>query len=266
MPEFIYDIPLRQLAIYTSLAAVSAFTIGLLLIKPLLRLLFGTGPDFNETLGVSTSAFNLFYGLLLGLLTVSAYQNNESVKHGILAEATALSQLYTSTESYPEPLHSELAGMLRDYVLFTIYRDWPAHREGEFLDGGGNRAGAIWQKLSSFEPQTRGQEVLHTAVVNAFQQFAAARQQRITGTQTEIPIVLWYAVLLGALMNLILLVLVKLRPRPHMLLGSISAFFLGVILFVIVALDAPLRGVNGLNPDPFVLLWEREMVLDEGLG
>jgi hypothetical protein len=266
MPEFIYDIPLRQLAIYTSLAAVAAFILGLIVLKPVLRLLFGTSANFNETLGVSTSAFNLFYGLLLGLLTVSAYQNSETVKQGILAEATALSQLYTSTESYPEPINSELSAMLRDYVLFTIYRDWPAHRKGQFLDGGANRAGALWQKLSSFEPKSEGQSVLHTAVVGAFQQFAAARQQRITGTQIEIPPVLWYAVLLGALMNLILLILVKLRPRPHLLLGSISAFFLGVILFVIVALDAPLRGVNGITPDPFLLLWEREMALDEGFG
>jgi hypothetical protein len=37
-----------------------------------------------------------------------------------------------------------------------------------------------------------------------------------------------------------------------------------VILFVIVSLDDPLRGEQGLEPDAFVLLWERQMVWDEG--
>jgi hypothetical protein len=51
--------------------------IGLIVIKPILRLLIGAGPDFNESIGYATSGVNLFYGLLLGLLTVSAYQNSE---------------------------------------------------------------------------------------------------------------------------------------------------------------------------------------------
>ena len=47
--------------------------------------------------------------------------------------------------SYPEPIRSEMTAMLRDYLLFTVYRDWPAHREGDFLNGGGTgRALVCW--------------------------------------------------------------------------------------------------------------------------
>ena len=38
-----------------------------------------------------------------------------------------------------------------------------------------------------------------------------------------------------------------------------------MILFVIIALDDPLRGESGLDPDPLVVLWERTMVWDEPL-
>ena len=37
-----------------------------------------------------------------------------------------------------------------------------------------------------------------------------------------------------------------------------------LILFVIVSLDDPLRGEQGIGPDALVLLWERQMVWDEG--
>ena len=50
------------------------------------------------------------------------------------------------------------------------------------------------------------------------------------------------------------------------MLGTITAFFLGVILFVIVALDDPLRGESGLDPEPLQLLWDRTMVWDEPLS
>ena len=122
------------------------------------------------------------------------------------------------------------------------------------------------QKLASFEPKTKGQEILHTEVISAFQNFAGARQRRLTGTITEIPTVLWYAVLVGAAINVLLLILFRIRLAQQFALGAITTVFLGVILAVIVTLDKPLRGESGLKPDPLVLLWERAMVWDEPLN
>ena len=266
MPDFIYDIPTQTLAVYFSIVTVAAMLIGLVVVKPLFRLLIGSGPEFNQSISYATSGFSLFYGLLLGLLTVAAFQNSERVKEGVLNEATALGSLYADMSSYPEPIRSDMKWMLRDYVLFTINRDWPAHRAGTLLEGGYNRADAMRQKVASFEPTSKGQEIVHAEVIQAFQQFSQARQLRLAGVVTKIPDVLWYAVLVGAITNVLLLVLLRMPPLQHFVLGTISAFFLGVILFVIVTLDRPLQGESGLQPTPLTLLWERSMAWDEPLG
>jgi hypothetical protein len=205
MPEFVYDIPTNVLAAYFAIVAVGSIIFGLLFVKPLLRLLMGSGPDLNESINYGTSAFSLFYGLLLGLLTVAAYQNSERVKEAILSEATAISAFYSDMSTYPEPLRSDLKAMLRDYVLFTIHKEWAAHRKGEFLDGGINRANAVRQRLAAFEPVTESQKIIHAEVVSNFQNFNKARQQRLIGVITGIPNVLWYAVLVGAAINILLL-------------------------------------------------------------
>jgi hypothetical protein len=264
VPDFVYDIPSGQLAALFSLIAVGAVMIGLLVVKPLLRILFGTGPEFNQSVSFGGAGFNLFYGLLLGLLTVSAYQNNERVQQAILAEATAIGSLYAGMRSYPEPVQSEVQALLRDYVLFTIHADWKAHRAGLILDGGDHRVEVIRQRLAAFEPGSDGQVVLHEAMIGSYQEFTKARQGRLAGVITEIPDVLWYAVLVGALVSVVLFVMLKMKLHQQFLLGAITSFFLGVILFVIVSLDDPLRGEKGLRPDPLVLLWERQMVWDEG--
>jgi hypothetical protein len=266
MPDFVFDIPTRELAIYISLITIGAMFIGLIIFKPILRLLFGAGPEFNQTLNYATSGFALFYGLLLGLLTVSAYQNNERIKEGIMSEASTLGALYADMNAYPEPMRSEMKTMMRDYVQFTINKDWDAHRQGEILNGGFTRTDAMRQKLASFEPETKGQEIVHAQVVSGFQAFSEARQLRLTGTITQLPDVLWYAVLVGAAVNILLIVLLRMPPFQQFFLGSISAFFLGVMLFVIVVLDRPLRGEAGLDPVPLQLLWERSMVWDEPLS
>lgn len=265
MPEVLYDLPVTRLALLFGLAAVAAVVFGLLVLKPLMRIFFGTGPDFNQNLAFGASGFNLFYGLLLGLLTVSAYQNSERVRQAIQAEALALGALYADMETYPEPIRSDMRWMLRDYTLYTIHRDWAAHREGRFLDGGANRADAMRQQLAGFEPETTGQTILHDGVMTRFRDFDAARQQRLTGVLTEIPDILWYAVLVGAAVNVLLLCLLKMRLHTQFMVGTITSFFLGVILFVIVTLDDPFRGEAGLDPTPLALLWERKMQWDEGL-
>jgi hypothetical protein len=263
MPNFVYDIPLRQLAILFSVVVVAAMFVGMLVVKPILRILIGSPPDLNDSISHGSAGFSLFYGLLLGLLTVSAYQNNAQVKQAILNEATSLGAIYADMSSYPEPLRSDMKAMLRDYLLFTVYRDWPAHRQGEFLNGGANRTNAMRQALAGFEPETKGQEIIHAQTIAAFQGFTEARQWRLTGVITQIPDVLWYAVLVGAAINLILFVMLRMRFLQQFILGTITAFFLGVILFVIVSLDDPLRGESGLDPDPLQVLWERTMVWDE---
>lgn len=265
MPDFVQDLPLRTLAVAFSLASVALIVFGILIVKPVLRLLLGSGPDLNESISYGTAGFNLFYALLLGLLTVSAFQNYERIRGSVLREATSIGSLYADMNSYPEPTRSDMKEMMRDYVLFTIHRDWPAQRQGEILNGGDNRVDAMRQRLAAFEPQGVPQEILHREVIRGFQTFTEARQARLTGVFTRIPDVLWYAVLVGAGINLLLIVMLRMRPMRHFFLGTISAFFLGVILFVIVALDDPLRGEAGLGAGPFQSVWERQMVWDEPL-
>ena len=264
MPDFFYDIPTQQLALLFTAIAVSAVAAGILVVKPLMRLFFGTGPDFNHNLAFGASGFNLFYGLLLGLLTVTAYQNRENVQQAIQAEALAVGALYSDLESYPEPMRSDMREMLRDYVLYTIHRDWPAQQRGAPLHGGENRADAMRLNLAQFEPESPGQIIVHEGVMQGFRAFDAARQKRLAGVIVKIPSILWYAVLVGAAVNVILLCLLKMKPHTQFMVGAITSFFLGVILVVIVTLDDPLRGEFGLSPSPFELLWERKMQWDEG--
>ena len=263
MPDFIHDVPQLDLARWFAFAALFLAFAGVFFVKPVLRLIIGREPDINAKIGYATASVSLFYGLLLGLLTVSAYQNQDQVETSILNEAAAAGALYSDMNAYPEPIRSNVREMLRDYVLYTIHKDWPAHRRGEVLVGGANRADAMRQLLASFEPVTQSEVILHRETISSFQQFSGNRQDRLNGVTTRIPDVLWYAVLVGAIVNVVLMLMLSMRPIPHFILGAINTFFLGVVLFVIVTLDDPLRGSAGLGPEPFELLWERQMQWDE---
>ncbi len=263
MPEFLKELPQADLALLCVSVTVGVTWLGVLFVKPLLRLLVGGEANVNATIGYATSVFSLFYGLLVGLLAVAAYQNAEAVERAAFNEAASVSSLYADAASYPDPMRSELREMLRDYVLYTVLKDWPAHARGEILLGGAHRADAMRQRLAGFSPATPSQDILHRQVTQVFHEFSRARDARLGGVLTRIPEVLWYAVIAGAAVNIAFLLMLKIRPAPHLVLGGLVSFFLGVMLFVIIALDDPLRGDGGLQPEAMSALWETRMVFDE---
>jgi hypothetical protein len=263
MPEFIQLLSLYDLAVLSALVAVGITWFGIIFIKPFLRLLVGGEANVNEQIGLTTGVFSLFYGLLLSLLTVAAYQNSERIQRHAYDEAAGLGRLYSVMTAYPEPLRGEMQALMRDYTLYTIHKDWPAHGAGRALVGGDHRVDTMRQLLARFEPETAGQEILHTQVIEGFTDFATARQNRLSGVLTRIPDVLWYAVGVGALVNILLIVMLKIRVVPHLVLSGIASFFLGVMLFVVIALDDPFRGSLSVRPTAFETLWETRMVFDE---
>jgi hypothetical protein len=265
MSDFVHDLTLAQLFWRCVAVTVGATWVGVLFVKPFLRLLLGREANVNESISYATSMFSLFYGLLVGLLTVAAFQNAERVERNMASEASLLGALYADMDSYPEPTRSDMREMLRDYVLFTIHKDWPAHREGRTLTGGANRADAMRKRLAAFQPANASQEILHAEAMRLFHDFGAARQDRLGGVLTRIPPILWYAVAIGAVINVMLLIMLKIRLFQHLLLGGVASFFLGVMLCVIIALDDPLRGEQGLSPAPFEALWLDQMRFDEPL-
>jgi hypothetical protein len=258
--------PREEVAVWFGLGSIIIVVLGLLVLKPILRLFVPGDASINETIGITTASFSLFYGLLLGLLTVAAYQNRDRIQTAILNEASAIGAVYSTVASYPEPWRSDMREMLRDYVQYTIHQDWPEQRQGRVAQGGTHRINAFGQWLARFEPGTAAQQALHGAAVSSFESMKTARQMRLNGVNTRLPPVLWYAVIMGAAVSVLVLLLIRARPLAHFVLASISTFFLGVILFVILALDAPLRGPEGLSSKPYEELWDQQMAWDELRG
>ncbi len=235
MRVWMLNLPPGDLARLLALLLVGAAIGGILILKPILRLVTGRAdPTVNESIGYGTASFSLFYALLLGLMTVAAYQNRERVEQDVQAGAGSLGALYADMSFYPEPLRTEMKSMLRDYALLTINVDWPAHRQGEIMNGGSNRLDAMRLRLAGYSPASAGQQIAHAEAMRAFGEMASARQRRLNGTITRIPDVLWQAVLVGEGLNMLIIILLRMMLVAHLVLGTISAFFLGVVLFLIL--------------------------------
>jgi len=252
---WIYDIPTWQLGALFALLFVGTTWLGTLFISPILKLWFRSQEGINDLVGYALGSFGVFYGLLLGLLAVATYQNTSQVDDHVAQESAALMALYRNVSAYPQPYRADLQQRIKDYTRFIIDQAWPAQRRGEVPEGTTQMMDEFQQVLAQFEPTTKGQEIIHAQTLSDFSDMIVLRRLRINDIRTGIPGVMWYVVGVGAIINILLLLSFRMRFDIHLLIGGAVSFFIGVVIFMIAAMDHPFRGDVSVGPDAFELIY-----------
>lgn len=204
-----------------------------------------------------------FYGLAVALIAVSVSQTHSDVSKIVSAEATALAALYRDVSAYPGPVRPQLQDLLRDYVQYVIQEAWPLQRRGKVPGGGVDRINRFQAMLVGFEPVTEGQKLLHGETLRAYNQMIQARRLRLDAVHTGLPSVMWAVIVAGAFIGLGATFLFKVEDaRLHGILVTLLAAFIGLVVFMILALDRPFRGDLGIGPQPYQLIYDQLMKRD----
>lgn len=256
----IYDIPTETLAVWFAIGFVGFYWVGCILMRPVLRVFVRARSGTNEIVGYVLSCFCVFYGLLLGLLAVAAYQNFSQAETNVGNEAASLAALYQDVASYPDPDGQNLRWMLRDYCRYVIKYAWPLQRKGIIPTDGVIRVRAFNDRLLAFRPSTVSEEIMHAETLRQFNRFQELRQLRLHSVKSGIPSVMWYVVLVGALINLTILWLFDMKFITQLFLGGLVAFYLGAMILLIAAMDNPFRGEVSVSSETFEFVYENVMI------
>jgi|GEM_PF-52592 len=233
--------------------------IGVALVHPHMRRAVHGKRQVNDVVIFVAANYGLVYAVLLGLMVVATFQITKDLQDHVAMEAHSLATMYRRTDVYPEPVRGKLRAQLRDYTHYVIDKDWPAHRQARVPIGGDHRLQAVRQTLLSFEPKTESAGDVHREMLRNFNDMNVAREQRLSAVFPSIPDVLWYVLLFGALITIVFLWMLHMDLLPQILFGSITAIFLGVMTFLIYAMDHPLQGAVSVGPDPFQSIYDQEM-------
>jgi hypothetical protein len=114
--------------------------------------------------------------------------------------------------------------------------------------------------LDTFEPATEGQKLLHGETLRAYNLLIQARRARLDAVATGLPTVMWVVIVLGAFIALTSTFFFQVADaRLHGILVVLLATFMGLVVFMILALDRPFRGDLGLGSGPYQLVYEQLM-------
>lgn len=215
----------------------------------------------NGTVGWFFSGVTVLYGLTLGLLTVATWQNYSDASGIASQEAAQLAVLYRDLSGYPDSVGQPLQRELHEYTKFIVEESWPAQRRGMANDTERAVLTDFQLKLLRTNVSNPAQQVLHGEAIETFNRLVELRRQRIESIGTGVPGVLWAVVLLGAVVTIAFsYCFVVENLRFHALLTGMLALMVGLMIFLIVALDHPYLGDVSVTPDAYQVVLDKVMV------
>jgi hypothetical protein len=264
--DWIYQRPEWEVAGIFALTFLLVTWVSTLIFQRHLHGWFHSEHRANDMVGFVLSSFTVLYGLLVGLIAVSAYQNVTNVSEVVSKEASSLGAIYRDLAGYPQPTRGRLRDKLRDYTRYEIERDWPQIRKGIVPSEGTHRIGELLDDLLRFAPQHSREEIVHTEVLEQLDTFLVLRQTRLDSVTAGLPEVVWWVVGAGALITLLLISLLTMEIHVHLILGAALSSFLGLIIFLIAIMDHPFQGHMTGDAEPFQEVYRTLMLPNDAVN
>ena len=258
---WVYDLPNWLFAVLTVALTIAIGLGGLYATRRWVRRVHGERHSHNEVVGLYLGAVCVFYGITLGLVVVATWQNHSDVDTRVGEEAAAVGALYRDVSSFPDPTRTELQADLRQYVLQVINVAWPQQRKGIVPEEEGVTLSKFQTHLAQFEPTTNGQKAIYAETYRGFNMVAELRGRRLQGVRAGLPGPLWTIVLVGALLATALTWFFDMRSQSmHCWMTVMLTALLGLLIYLLGALDNPFRGEISVGPQPFQLMYSRRIL------
>ncbi len=254
---WVYDLPNWLFAILTMGTCVGVGIVGQRLTRRWVKRITGNDGTYNDLVNTTLATVGVFFGITLGLISVGTWQNYADIDANINQEAATVAALYSSVSNYPEPANTALRNSLKNYTTYLIDEAWPQQREGIIPKGGAAKVADFQSKLLQVNPVLEGHIALHAETISEFNDLLRRRRLRLQSVTSGLPDTLWAVVIFGALLNIFIpWFLVYDRQFIQDLMITLMAMTIGLLIFLMAAMDNPFRGEFSVSADAFKLVYQ----------
>jgi len=212
----------------------------------------------REPMEDSTSNLFRVVGMLVSLMLALAFSEvivqMRTIRNAIQRETVAISDISAGLKLFDIERTREIQTILIDYVQAVIDDDWPALADDKL----GQRAGALKMQLAegvlNLKPATTNQETLLTFILADTDELSDYRVVRLDAALANPPVYI-YVIMFGFLVTMACFGVY--RPQtPLIVLVTLYTLFVGLVLYLVLAMSDPFQGSFGVEPVSFEYLVE----------
>jgi hypothetical protein len=247
---WLYDIPSWALFILVCSILTTISLVGCIFLRDRFDTWLGLSEETNDIVGHFLAFTGAFYGIMLGLVAVGAWETFNDASTAVDREATTLAALYRDVSQLPFPQDGRGQAILKAYSWQVIYREWPDQRIGRTPSGAERAVNALGSEISSVKIENANHEIATREAIGQYNKLLEARRTRIQSTQNALPGGLWFVIIFGALINIVMTWLLSIKnPRLDLIINVLMSSLLGSVLSFIIAMDNPYRGELSVSAD-----------------
>ena len=231
---------------------VIASCLLVLAMRPVVGRLVDDSEQWDRVLEIVIGAFGVFFGILLALVALSAYENFTDTYKVTVEEAARVGALYRGTSGLPDDVGGPMRATIAEYMHAVIDQDFLAQRQGELPETSALRVDEFEHQLHDFEPQNLEEQAEYLQLLATFDDFVEARRARIEATALALPTLFWIVIWVGAAVNAILIALILVKNRLlHLVVAGLLAVFIGLVMYVTFDMDLPYAGTITVGPGAY---------------
>jgi len=206
----------------------------------------------HDITGAKFQVMGTIYAVLLAFVVITVWQQYSDLSTTVETEAAKLLDLYRDADEYPDPTRSILRAQVRAYTETVINQEWDTMSRGHASKNAQAEFDKLWKVYRQLPVDDLRQMAAQTETLRRMNELSESRQLRLLGARSQIPPILWIALVLGGIGTVGFSYFFGARSiglqavMIAIFTGAISLFF-----YVITALDTPFSGTGYISPAPF---------------
>lgn len=257
---WVYDYPTWVLFILVIGVLCALSAIGCILLRTRFDRWLSLSSHTNEFVGVILSFTGVFYGIILGLVAVGAWETYNDSEGRAQTESARLAAFYRDITQLPEPGRTIIQNEVRVYTWTVIKKEWPSQSKGNAPFEGDKPMTNIAALLFATPINSKNTEIVVIEAGRQFNELVEARRARIQSVDSAIPASLWYVLIIGTLIIMVMTWMLQIpNKRLDLTVNLLMGTLMGTVLSFIIAMDNPYRGELSVSAAPYQLIYERLM-------
>jgi len=249
--QWIYDLPSWIFGVIIMAAFVAIACGG----HSLIRRHFPTEllKGHNDVAGFIAAIVGTVYAVLLSFVVIVVWQEFDNASSYVQREASAVTDLYHLAYGLPPKQRALLQLRLRTYTNVMIDDEWPRMKRGLESARGDLVGNDILREVISLTPKTEDERQIRSEALRNIQVFFDARHDRLNANATSVPNILWFTLILGAVITIGFTFFFGTKNGGAQLImtGGLAAL-IAIMFALIIQLDLPFRGNTRVEPDAFI--------------
>jgi Protein of unknown function (DUF4239) len=252
--EWFYSHPTWEVVLAVCLVMIVVALAGLALFHRLVQ--WEAREKDTAMVGLSYALAGGIYAVVIAFVAVGVYSSMDKAEAIASAEANSLSGLLFDSAGLPPELATRVRADVNAYIDTVTKKEWPSqqayHMEEDNFSEGWAQLRRIGVDLASFEPTSMGQTTLKLEMLHGINEVFSARSARLLAANAHLPDATWQMMICGLVLVAVYIYLFGPHSfKIHMAVTALTMVSIGLVLYIIIALDYPFRGDLSVDDEAY---------------